>query len=134
MKKILFTILLLINIPAIYALEKDITNDAKIRYKWYQEEKEETYYDKGVPLEGFDEDENKIIYDGDITWNKDFCNNSDNPIIRIVREYKILQSIRYIVINNINYNNNVIILYKGKKYPYTINYQDNSRIIIKFNV
>ena len=131
MKKILFTIILLLSISPTYAEEIDITNDIEIKTKWYKEEIEDTYYKKGEPLEGYIEDQSRISYSKELEWSEEYCTGAISDQKRVLRVYKLLEGIRYIVLDRFNYNNNVIILYKGMPYRYEIQFQNEEKVTFK---
>ena len=131
MKKVLFITLLLFSIQNVFADELDITNDIEVRYKWYKEEIIETYHKKGETLKGYIEDPKRVTYTEDLEWSPEFCKDTIARQQRIVRYYRVLESVRFIVLDNFKYNNNVTILYKGDRYPYEIMYQDEDKIKFK---
>ena len=116
MKKILFILIMFLGINNIYAESViDITDKVELKAKWYKEVKEETYYKKGVPLEGYIEDETKIRYNDDNTWSASNCKEDlDNQEYQIVRTYAALRKIDNIRITNIDSLENITVLNKNK--------------------
>ena len=100
MKKILFLLLVILNINYVCALEKEISH---IEYKWYIEEMIDTkYIPKKDNLSGYYEDTTDIEYSPPTQWNKSYCEyNKENYLIEeyATNKYKRPVNTRYIILN-----------------------------------
>lgn len=134
MKKILFILIMLLGVNYVYADSlTDITDKVELRAKWYKEVKEETYYKKGVPLEGYIEDETKTRYSTNYSWSASNCDEDlDNQEYQVVRTYAALRPINNIRITNIDSLENITILNKDKTIGFkTI--KNNNEILLQLN-
>ena len=130
-KKIIIIILLCILLMSkVQALEyKEITNDAEIRHKWYKEIIEGDYYPLKEDLPGYIVDYNNIKYIDYSLWENEYCYYPDEYYIKekqLMREYKRISEIRYVLLENFNYTNNVKIYNNNKPIEYEmLSYSNN---------
>ena len=106
-KLVFILICVFFNINKIYGLEnKNITDNAIIKYKWYKEEiTDGRYYPKKDKLEGYLEDPFKVQYGNYSIWNSEYCSYpKENYLIESKERYiynRVL-SAKYIKLENIN--------------------------------
>ena len=105
MKKILLLLIFIFYIPHVDALNMtDITNDAEIKFKWYQNEiTESLYYPKKDDLPEYLEDVNKIEYGEYSEWDSKYCDYDSNYYVienKTIKTYDKLAKIKYIRIAN----------------------------------
>ena len=94
----------------------NITENTKIKYKWYIEEKvDETYLPKGSQLTEYLENPYDVKYGKYSNWSYDLCSSSREKYIVDVnteRIYKKVQAARYIKIVNLS-NPNVVRVFRN---------------------
>lgn len=136
--KIIFIILLLFSsIKFTYAQEyPEISSDIEIRYRWYKEIEIGEYY----PLKDINKedliDKSKIIFGDYSLWKDKNCNLSETyyEVSRKIKyKYKRAESVRYVLIENFDYKNNLKIYNKNKEINYKIISNENSKITIDLN-
>lgn len=131
-KKFLVIILLLIlSINSVYATEySEITSDTEIRYKWYKEVQVGNYYPLKDIISEDKIDKTKIILGDYSVWKDKYCNLSSTYYEvskRIMYKYKKVESIRYILLENFNYDNNIKIYHEAKEIDFKIiNNEENT--------
>ena len=136
--KIIFIIILLFSsIKFTYAEEyPEISSDIEIRYKWYKEVEIGDYY----PLKDINEDDlidkSKITFGNYSLWQDKNCNLPEMyyEVSRKMRyKYKKAESVRYVLIENFDYKNNLKIYNKNKQINYKIISNENSKMKIDLN-
>lgn len=110
---IITALMLIIISPKLVKAEEsiNITENIKIKYKWYIEEKvDETYLPKGSQLTEYLENPYDVKYGKYSNWSYDLCSSSREKYIvdeNTERIYKKVQAARYIKIVNLS-NPNVV--------------------------
>lgn len=109
----IFALIAIITFPKLVGAAENIniTENVKIKYKWYVEEKvEETYLPKGTQLAEYYENPYDIQYGKYSNWSYDLCSSSrEKYVVEVDTEtkYKKVHSARYIKIENLS-NPNVV--------------------------
>lgn len=116
----------------------DVTDEIEVRYKWYKEiiSQEGEYY----PLKDITEtdkvDINKIKYVGENIYNPKYCDLPSEYYKKqetYVRKYKKTYNASYVLIENINSDNDIKI-YKGNKLiNFSVISNENNQIKINLN-
>lgn len=137
-KKLIIIILLLVSsIKLVLANEyPEITSDVEIRYKWYKEIITGDYYPSKDISSDDKIDKNKIRYGNYSEWKSNYCNLSpEHYEITSRKRYKYnkVESVRYILLENFEYKDNIKIYYENKPLEYKIISQDNNQIKIELN-
>ena len=142
MKKFFLTILILVlEVPLIVSASEysDITDDIEIRYKWYKEIiTGGDYYPYKEITKNDQIDKNNIKYGPYSLWSEEYCELSEefyNIDKKTLIIYHKLNDVRYVRIDNIQYNNNVKIYGKNKLIDFKIisNEQNILKIDLKIN-
>lgn len=138
-KKVLVTILLIITtFDFVNALEyPEITNDIEIRYKWYKEVITGDYY----PLKNITSEDKiditKLKYGNySSSYKESYCSLS--PYYYLIEEkekyiYQKVSDIRYVLLENFNYDNNIKIYYQNEPLEFKIISNENSQLKIDLN-
>lgn len=135
---IILTIVVLFNPCLISAMElPEITNDIEIRYKWYKEivSDEGEYYLLKDINKGDRIDENNIKYGVPSTYEIEYCSLPSEYYQKeetYIREYQKVLDAAYVIIENINYDNNIKIYYDNQELNFGILSNENN--IIKINL
>lgn len=129
--------LLVSSIEFVFADEyPEITSDVEIRYKWYKEIVTGDYYPlKDISVED-KIDKNKIRYGNYSEWKSNYCSlSTEHYQISTRKRYKYnkAESIRYIILENFEYKDNIKIYYENKPLEYKILSQDNKQVKIELN-
>ena len=136
-KLIIIILLLILSIKLVFADEyPEITSDVEIRYKWYKEIITGDYYpSKDISYED-KIDKNKIRYGNYSEWKSNYCNlSTEHYEISSRKRYKYnkAESVRYILLENFEYKDNIKIYYENKPLEYKIISQTSNQIKIELN-
>ena len=137
------TILLLITVTSTRTVNADetiktypdITDEIEIRYKWYKENISQNgeYYPLKDITDSDKVDINNIKYVGENVYNPQYCNlPSEYYQIKekYVREYKRTNNAAYVLIENVNTNNEIRIYNNNKLIQFTIISNENNKVKI----
>ena len=110
--------MILTSVELVFANEyPEITKDVEIRYKWYKEIITGEYYlFKDISSED-KIDKNKIRYGNYSEWKSNYCNLSpEHYEISTRKKYKYnkAENIKYILLENFEYKDNIKIYYENK--------------------
>ena len=136
-KLIIIILLILTSVELVFANEyPEITKDVEIRYKWYKEIITGEYYlFKDISSED-KIDKNKIRYGNYSEWKSNYCNLSpEHYEISTRKKYKYnkAENIKYILLENFEYKDNIKIYYENKPLEYKIISQNDNQIKIELN-
>jgi len=136
--KIFLVIILSIKIVSAEEIEKveelkDITDNVEIRYKWYKEKVFGDYYPLEEENEGYFVDVKKIKAGSVSTWDTGKCSLPKNHYFveyAFRMTYESVQSIKYVEIKNITFNDNIKVYYNNQLLNYRIVTNKENQIVI----
>jgi len=136
--KIFLVIILSIKIVSAEEIEKveelkDITDNVEIRYKWYKEKVFGDYYPLKEENEGYFVDVKKIKAGSVSTWDTGKCSLPKNHYFveyAFRMTYESVQSIKYVEIKNITFNDNIKVYYNNQLLNYRIVTNKENQIVI----
>lgn len=112
----------------------NITNDAIVKFKWYKlYEYNGTYYEKGENLDGYFEDENRIIYGNYTNWDYNYCKYSrDNYVVESQNEriYKKIVDTQYVKFINFKFDNNIRIFNNTEEIEFEVVRQSDNEVFL----
>jgi len=135
MKKFIVTILLIIiSINSVHASEfSEITKDTEIKYRWYKEVITGDYYPLQTITSKDKVDLTKIKYGEFSNWKPVNCSRNEMQYDIEKREiyvYEKVKDVRYILLENFTYNNNIEIYYQNNPINFEIISNQNNQIKI----
>ena len=127
-------IMMLLLLPFLFSYVKadeypDVTGDVEIRYKWYKEVMEGDYYPLKEVKEGYITNEFDIKYGEYSLWTKENCDLSNEYYLKdykTINIYKKLWDVRFIKLDNFQFDNNIRIYHNNKLLNYEILYSDDN--------